>query len=177
MSEIKQISTGKAEVLAIKTTVTPKNPHFNTVGNKMFLTYFTRNSYGWDQHNAEIPPSIYKILGLSNALTEEQCRELITPEIVAELDNGHGVQEYFGFIDFTDEDNAFDTAKESLNSLMRVNECFTVNPYAGIFTPRLPHQDAGDLGQIIGDVIYNDMKELFMQAEANTGSWLILKRL
>jgi hypothetical protein len=165
MSEIKQISTGKAELLIVKVPEGAANFAYLPV-NEM-LQYDIPVNY---VSLIKLPQGNWQIVGISDQLTEEQCAELMQSESMV-IDNSGNTTLYLSPVDY------HATAKEAFASLMQSNECYTLNPYAGMFTPRPPQEDTGDLGKIIGDVIYNDMRDLFLAAEANTGTWLVLKRI
>jgi len=67
------------------------------------------------------------------------------------------------------------TGKESFESLLRANKIYQVNPFAGMFTPRLADRSiSGDLGSVLGDLIYNDLRDEWKQAEEFVGNWICL---
>ncbi|SFE55466.1 hypothetical protein SAMN03003324_00876 [Pedobacter antarcticus] len=112
-----------------------------------------------------------KILGKATDLTEYECAGIVQP-----LWNG-----FMNYLLINEPVGNYkrlvkETTKESFDSLMQSLGCYPVNPFAGIFTPRIA-KDKKDLGSVLGEVIYNDMRELWKEAEANTGTWLILQKL
>ena len=155
---IKEIKTEKFEGLAV---LVPDGAHgyFYSVDSKG--KYLTSNSGTFDNdgddEGFEIKISddsrrTFKILGKATELTEEQLK-LIIPDTFRRRRFSH------------------------FQDILEAQGCYSVNPYAGIFRPHLSTPEKGNLGEIIAGVIYNDVKQLFLEAEANTGTWLILQKL
>jgi len=106
-----------------------------------------------------LPSEDYLFVGKATELTEEQCAE-ITPNSF-----------YGRFIDYNMLEVNCGTAKESFASLMQSLQCYSVNPLS---------DPEGTMRQGDGYVYYSASDEEFEEyekAQANTGTWLILKKL
>jgi len=65
-----------------------------------------------------------QLIGVVSVLTEEQCADIVESFIDSEIDYGAcRIEETFAFQDYTDDENAFDSAKESFQSLIQSLEC------------------------------------------------------
>jgi len=100
----------------------------------------------------------YEVLGKATELTEEQCAEIVDYKTTG----------YFKSYAYKNADFIFNTAKESFTSLMQSLECYSVNPlnppierlqYGGEYTMRQSEIDE------------------YEEAQANTGTWIILRKL
>lgn len=168
MSQIKELQPKEGvTLLAIKTEGVPKNPHFYTVGDKMFLVYFIKNGDGWKQINVELPPSLYKILGISTEIPESVWQGIVKKAVYLDAySHSSPIPCYKGYVD-----NVWKwTATESAMSLLEKHEVYSVNPYSGIW-PRSLDSPPCSLA------IQDHMRKLFLTAKAKTGTHLILQQI
>ncbi len=77
----------------------------------------------WEQVDLE-PKSTYRIIDLYPGITVEQACEIVP---VNTCEHGYAADFYY---DYLDKENVFDTAIESVYSLMQANGVYTVNPYS-----------------------------------------------
>jgi hypothetical protein len=138
MSEIKQINTGVAEIIAVKVQE----------GAREFKVFHDERPY-LSFFDGYTTPRIYlpcdaEIVGISDQLTEEQAREVM-PQM---QDSGYPFEKQ--------------EATETLADFMQANGCYSVNPYG-----EMP---------VNKDFYWGYLADLeqWQQAEANTGTWLIL---
>lgn len=157
MSEIKQINTGVAELLALKV---PEGATRFFVHPFMSILGFTKEdgSSGFIEFDQPLTGP-WELLGNYTELTEEQCREVV-------ITNARGcfLTKSDAFDDYTNSDSFCDTAKEAFASLMQANACYSENPYK-----------YGKPSIVNHDLWYSE--EQWQQAEANTGTWLILRKI
>lgn len=106
----------------------------------------------------------YKVLGIIKDIKEKTWQTIMPdPEIIGEVDDGaYRIEEFYGYTDYINEENAFDTATESAMSLLEKHGVYSKNP---IPVP----QFNGDYDK---DWVY-----AYEQAQANTGTWVILQRI
>lgn len=164
--DIKEIKTENFEGLAV---LVPDDFKDYAGANNNELFYWTETC---TQSTGDYPYSVhvpnikeYKILGKANELTEEQC-ETITPCVYdgREDVNVMGlIYECYDGSDFT-----CNTAKESFASLMQSIRCYSVNP---VPNPEPQFDERGN-----GGYCETWVKD-YEKAQANTGTWIILKKL
>lgn len=157
MSEIKQVNTGKAELLIVKVPEGAYRFYVDLGIEDWFVSYTWDNQrYNWA---IKVPAGNYTPLGLSDQLTELQYAEVLgATEYIDDLGYFLPVYGYWGF-------KHYKTAKEAFASLMQANQCYTENPL------QLEWDEACTYGH--GGCNYD---EYFAEQE-NVGSWLILKRI
>lgn len=158
MSEIKQINTGVAEVLAVKV---PEGAIRFAIEQDALFCHIKAGVYKL----VKLPPGKWTPLGIDTELTEEDFDPLVD----------HAMGTYLNYL--TDK-YELDTSKEAFESLMQANSLYSVNPYE---QPTFEY-DFGDEGptDYLLESANNDFDlrmNQWQQAEANTGTWLILKRL
>jgi hypothetical protein len=109
----------------------------------------------------KLPDGDFKILGKATQLTEEQCEEVIPDPMIRKPDNRKGFM-----IDIMDTE-IYPTAKEAFSAFLDSLGCYSVNPY------KKPADDDYSF--------YTDrnisIQEEWQEAQANTGTWLILQKL
>lgn len=168
-NKIKQFSTGKTDILAV---MVPEGAHgFElTKWNYQKQDYLGRftllydslkmetNLKKGDRPHVQLPEGNWQIVGLSTEVTEGQWRELMlrTKSFLS------GVFPVFHY-------SGFETAKESGLSLIEANECFSVNPLDGV--PRYVYGQNNS-----ANTVWYTEKD-YQQAQENTGTWLILRKL
>jgi hypothetical protein len=150
MSEIKQVSTGKAELLLVKV---PEG--WKLSGTTPNFLYF------YPSKSIKLPEGNWQIVGISDQLTEEQCRELFVKG------GNESIGELYKFNDLF-----YAEAIKAGAALLKANDCYTVNPYGE--KPELSYT-----GDNCEDDVVDYIHKLYLhtKAEAHTGSWLFLKRL
>lgn len=132
--------------------------------------------FGWT-HN-QLPDCKWEILGKATELTEEQCAE------IAHIGMDYHEPAYKNYISESDAifKYPFGTAKESFSSFMDSIECYSINPYSDP-KERYRCRDCADSDGLCcnEDMIkYCDPHihlEKYNEAQKNTGTWLILKKL
>jgi len=150
MSETKTIETGRATLLAVNMEYVPM------INGEIIYHKLSKMVY-----DAGFQDIDYTIIALSTEITEEQARGLV-PFI--------GLP-WCAYKDYTTNKNWYRTAKESFNSFMKANQCYSTNPYK---------EDWDELCKWGHGGFAKDGKtefELFTEAESNTGNWIVLKRL
>jgi hypothetical protein len=185
MDNIKQISTGKAELLIVKVPDTTSNhtDRYSSERKRWGIDYdYPTESKHYTKHGGmglmvkDFGGRKYypgendlQALGLSTELTEEQCRELLNQDPINSLylivDSNHTIDTWVGNDGVLGSitRTRYGQAKEAFASLMQANECYTENPYT--------HPSK------LAPTGYNENKQNWKEAEANNGSWLILKKL
>lgn len=160
MSEIKQVNTGKVELMIVKA---PEGAVQWWVNNQSLMCYKADNFFADEIGLSE---GDWTPLGLSTELTEEQCSC-----IVKQMRWGDTCFKNYGI----ENQLVGLTAKESFESLMQATECFTKNPLG----PDLCEHNRQCYDSCQGSCWTRadiDSEE-WEQAEDNTGTWLILKRI
>lgn len=107
----------------------------------------------------------YKILGKATELTEEQCADIMPGEDIGLLG--------MVFKNYINPSDPFCDAKQSFKSFMHSLECYSVNPYG-----EKPEFVFGEYGK--SPIEFNRFElDMFkwQEAQSNTGTWLILKKL
>lgn len=174
MSEIKQINTGVAELLAI---LLPEGAYDFTV---MYGSIFSYRISKKENRCQTLSPGNWTPLGIDTELTEEQCRE-----VMPLAENSSRFQRYMSNESFNSHigyiDEGCDTAKEAFASLMQSNGCYSVNPY-GEEPNHLDYKFEKFKGELHfkserDKNMYCDKWEQWKQAEENTGPHLILKNI
>jgi hypothetical protein len=107
-----------------------------------------------------LPQGPWQILGLSDQLSEEQWRELVHK------------QSTFGDYYYVANNRSFDTATEAGLSFLEANGVYSKNPLGD--EPEMKYKNTSCENDIV-DYRYDYYQ--WEQAQANTGSWLILKRV
>jgi len=156
MSEIKIIEIGKATILAYLLPQDASNVRFRF---NRFLTFRRSNSSHVELFNDRL-----ELIGLSTEITEEQARELV-PKLGGKLFDGD-LNNYYSYPDYMTVNHPFDskqfeTAKESLTSLLQANQIYSVNP-------------CGEKPDMFNSLINRTQ---WQEAEASTGNYLILTKL
>jgi hypothetical protein len=165
MDIIKQISTGGAELLLVKISKECSEHHIgiNKNGSRLYL---------WDGKglSTQLPSDGWQLLGLSDQLAEELCKELIgADEYIKDLGYFLPVYGYWGF-------KYYKTLKEAFSTLMQSCEAYKENP-CGEEPINVGGYYGGDM--VVRSIVSQQRKRyvLWNEAEANTGSWLVLKKL
>lgn len=171
MSQIKQLSP--KEGVTLLAYLLPKVEYsFIRVerwGQGNFL--FGRPKYiGEINLNEQLPEGNWQLLGTPEQITEEVWQTLLPTFVCAPFRN-----RYINFLDI--EGDLLTSATKSGTSFLQANELYSKNPLAGIFMPRPTERQEKDLGSVLGDVMYQDLRDRFLEAEANTGTWVILQRV
>jgi hypothetical protein len=95
------------------------------------------------------------IIGIATQLTEEQCTEIVSLFSSPYL----GGKKYVSYHNM----NLYESAKDSFASLMQSLGCYSVNPYT--------HPSK------LSPIGYNKNKQKWQEAQANTGTWLIIQKI
>lgn len=183
MSEIKIIDTGKCKLLAVmvpegasvfkivmKYKSTSRLPCFEDRLKTLYLTYEGKLGA---LHEIKLPQGNWQILGLSTEITEEQWYDLVN-SLPDPYSNSHhrNYKDYCRNYSITRSQYIFNTAKESGLSLLEANECYSTNPMEPVWeqtdangTPYNKHFD------------YYSYLRAYKEAQQNTGTWLILRKL
>jgi len=153
---IKEIKTDKFEGLAL---LVPDNTSNYRLMDSVSL-------FSGDSSICKLPYRC-KILGKSTELTEEQCAEIV--EMFSMEKRINGKKTYVSYNSM----GLHLTAKESFESLMQSLQCYSVNPYGEnkpFYSGQSDYDDPyGNKGR--------KEHEQWQQAQANTGTWVILKKI
>lgn len=150
---VKEFKTSKGEFVGRKV---PNDATKFKISSLGYLCYKTTVSGKWNvlsQPN-EIYNS-YKIIGAANEITEEKAKEVIIEPVKRYI----GVMTVFGYKSYLNVLDLFETALESFHSLIQANQMYKENPRGEI--------------QLYNDTVFNQ----WIEAEENTGNWLILKKV
>lgn len=152
MSQIKQIDTGKCSIGVLKVEV-----------DSYLLEKIARKDTAWwpvDHVDVE-----WQILGISTELTEEQCKPLFKHK------DGYGLS-----FELPKPNNraGYFTALAAMEVLLEANQCFSKNPY-GEKPKREDFNSMSD--KLYADNIFDWKLNKWQQAQQNTGTWLILRKL
>lgn len=122
--------------------------------------------YLCDFKRIDLPSGNYKIIGLHShdkPLSEEQCKELV--KTTTENAQGEDVGDMF-YWDYVSECfGHVETASESLESWMRANKIYIVNPYED-----KEEEDDGNFFGLVDAVIHREV-------QSRTGNWIFLKQI
>lgn len=158
MENIREINTGKSDIALVKL---PE-------GSRDFKVFNDEISYlslfeGYKTPRIYLPKGKWKVLNLLPDLTEEQFAELVEPEV-----------RILSWADNTDmpEVEAV-SCKEVFNDIMIANNCFTVNPYGDSDATEIRVHKGQEQ---VGELLLNGFNRVRQEAEASTGSWLVLVR-
>lgn len=165
-----QYSTGKAELCFVK--VPEEATDFETGSHQQyFQLFFSAPFNGMEnaRHLRPLPPGNWQIVGNPFELSEQESRC-----IVQEIDHPYDYQ----YIDYEYPGKLYLTAKRSMQSLLGHLKIYQTNPFAGIFAPRLVNaSDLNDIGSVLIDAIYHDLRDRWKEAEERTGSFVLLKKI
>lgn len=168
MNEFKQLHPKEGiELLAVKV---PEGASLFKVTDRLEFDELDQNSGMQMPDYIMLPEGNWQIVGISDQLTEEQCREVM-PVSYLPFPNfdpiGFEVNDELGT-------TIYNTAKEAFESLMQSERCYSENPYG----PDLCEHNRQCYDSCQGSCWTRadiDSEE-WQAAEANTGSWLIIKK-
>lgn len=166
---IKIITTNVAELLCVKVPENSYRHLFTNIHGDNDLVFYIKNEF---PKFVTLPDGNYQLLGIAHGLTEEVWREILPPIL------GWSKTLYYNHqskcSDYRDiVDSAFDKATESGLSLLRANEVYDVNP----FEEKPCEKDYAFDGLINGEYDFNYDTSKWINAQQNTGNWLMLKKI
>ena len=162
-----QVNTGKADLLFVKV---PEDAHdFQIDHNKNIecdqlyyrAIFMNLPNIGTTR---SLPPGKWKIIGLANEITEEQCEDLVESETDIWLQK-------MTYKCYTKNDAAYLSAKESFESLMEANEIYSVNPLQKPMYSSLFGEDKKMMSE------YKERLSKWKRAEERTVKYLVLEQI
>lgn len=84
----------------------------------------------------ELPYDDLILIGLTSEVAENEAKMVLPDtEIVGEYDNGLYVEDWYGYIDYVDDDNSFSSPLDSLKSLMQHLQISDSEKWVVLFKP------------------------------------------
>lgn len=156
--------TSKTEGLFVKVPKDASSFSLDMFGITYLKLYTSDNSTNngkgyYSEENISISDiDKYRLLGLTNDLTEDICKTLVD-----DIDKYNNFKSYQGSIN--NERIWILSAKESLFSLMKTLKIYNTNPMI------YPYLENGDVDSLYYDEVY---VKIYLQLDEKCGNWLIL---
>lgn len=151
MSQIKQLQP--KEGVALLAVKVPEGAwKFSITSGDNNLHY----KIGTIRHIYDLPEGNWRLLGIATDIPEEVWKGIVHK------------QSTFGDYYYVSNGKSFETATEAAMSFLEANEVYSVNPLGD------EPKDRPDLG--LYTKIIREKHMMWQQAEANTGTWVILAK-
>jgi hypothetical protein len=160
---VKEIKTDRFKGLAV---LVPNRASEFSIESPNILAFMLDNTPN-DIKIDQLYGYTYEILGKATELTEDQCADITLLPMIREKDG------QLGFMISCMDIEIYPTAVSAVQDFMQSLECYSENPYEESYNLIEEHFENNKCN--ITEV--ETVTELFEEAETNTGTWLILKKI